>query len=346
MRHKQWVLFFAIGMCCSLAAADPQPVAWYPLDKDVSDPVGYHDGSLDGDARFVSGGVGDNPFCLLLEGGGDKVIIPRMIQDDFTIAFWVRTTDSAGDGQWYRGAGLVDGEVGGVKDDFGIVLLDDHFAFGVGNPDTTIASDTRINDGQWHHVAATRDESTGYMVVYVDGEKEGQRYGPTGTKDSPSVLCIGALQTNINFFDGQIDDLRIYDIVVSASHISSLARQTVSDPDTGNPPPPPVNTNSEWAQAMVSARSHYSNQTHAIWKEIVGTHPIAFDWFLQDQDNSLSNWLKTNRSNHLEKQLIQSVFDELINPDGSLLDRFNTLKSQSPSADSAAWLSFYQDLCE
>ena len=42
---------------------------------------------------------------------------------DWTIAFWVKTTASAGTGQWWAGKGLVDGEVGGVQDDFGTALV-------------------------------------------------------------------------------------------------------------------------------------------------------------------------------------------------------------------------------
>jgi hypothetical protein len=66
--------------------------------------------------------------------------------------------DSSGQGntlainssQWWSGEGLVDGEVAGGMDDFGISLAGNGAAFGVGNPDTTITSTSAVNDGQWH----------------------------------------------------------------------------------------------------------------------------------------------------------------------------------------------------
>src|SRR6202035_4419384 len=102
------------------------------------------------------------------DGNTDAIHVPRPVQDDFTIALWVKTTQKGGEGHWFAGAGLVDGEVAGVTNDFGTALVGDVFAFGVGKPDTTIKSTSIINDGRWHHVAAARNRTTGALQVFVD----------------------------------------------------------------------------------------------------------------------------------------------------------------------------------
>jgi len=65
--------------------------------------------------------------------------------------------------------GLVDADVGGAANDFGISYGGGAVHFGVGGTsDHTIhVRDVAVN--KWHHVAATRVKSTGRMELYVDG---------------------------------------------------------------------------------------------------------------------------------------------------------------------------------
>jgi len=92
----------------------------------------------------------------------------------------------------------------------------------VGNPDTTIQSTTSINDGAWHHVAVTRNAATGAMVLYVDGAQQATATGPTGTRSAPASLRVGSLQTNLNFFAGQIDEVRLFGAVLTAAQVAAL----------------------------------------------------------------------------------------------------------------------------
>jgi hypothetical protein len=171
---------------------------------------------------------------LDFDGVDDYVSIPRSISGDFTIEYWVKTTQTGGGGQWYNGAGLVDGEVGGVADDFGTVLSGNKFGFGVGNPDITIVSTTSINDGIWHHVAATREQSTGTMNIYVDGVLEATNTGGnTNALTSPGQLTIGSIQTGINFFVGEIDELKIWNVVRTGNQIADNMNCSLSGTISG-----------------------------------------------------------------------------------------------------------------
>lgn len=188
--------------------------------EDLS-PNGYN-GSLWGSPEWrpdegIIGGA------MAFDGKGGHVTVKREIAGDFTITFWVNTTNAGGSGtQWYSGSGLVDGEVDGGYDDFGTSLLGGRFAFGVGYPDTTILSISSINDGNWHHCAATRDSDGGAMRIYVDGVLEGMTAGPMGLRDGPDVLRIGALHPNWNYFKGMIDDVRVYDITLTQEQVQQV----------------------------------------------------------------------------------------------------------------------------
>jgi len=91
----------------------------------------------------------------------------------------------------------VDGEVPNAADDFGVSLVGNKAAFGIGNPDTTISTTSAVNDGLWHHVTATRDSVGGAMNLYFDGALQATTTGPQGAKAAPPALRIGSLQTGV-----------------------------------------------------------------------------------------------------------------------------------------------------
>jgi len=196
-------------------------VAAYSFENTANDGSGDgFNGTLLNSPTFVAGHTG---LAVNLNGTNQSVQLPRSIQDSFTIAFWVKTTTTGAAGtQWWQGKGLVDGEVANVGNDFGVSLVGGQVAFGVGNPDTTILSTSNVNDGTWHHVAVTRNAATGSMVLYVDGAQQAAATGPTGTRSAPANLRVGSLQTNLNFFAGQIDELRLYGAALTAAQVAAL----------------------------------------------------------------------------------------------------------------------------
>ena len=206
--------------------------ARYLLDSNLVDAVSGQTGVLYG-GTFVADRFGAPGKALQFNGTSDYAVISRPNWMDWTMAYWVKTS-TPGNGstgtQWWSGEGMLDGEVAGVVDDFGTSLLGNKVAFGVGNPDTTIISTSAINDSTWHHVAATRSASTGLMQLYVDGVMEASTTGPPGPKTSPPDLRLGSIQTGVTggYFAGTLDDVQIFDRVLSATEISNVMNQSVT----------------------------------------------------------------------------------------------------------------------
>jgi hypothetical protein len=171
--------------------------------------------------------------ALNFDGVDDHIFIPQSVSQDFTIEYWVKTTQTAGTGAWYNGNGIVDAEMPGATQDFGTSLVGNNFAFGVGNPDVTITSTTSINDGNWHHVAATRIMNSGAMAIYVDGNLEATAIGSTTPRNAPPQISIGSMQTLVSFFEGTIDELRIWNRALCASEIQNNMNGEVAKNSNG-----------------------------------------------------------------------------------------------------------------
>ena len=168
-------------------------MAEYNLEGNALDSGGFGNiGTTNGSVSFAPSKVGAQ--AAQFDGVSSYVQVPVSVANDFSIAYWVKTTATGASGQWWAGKGIVDGEVPGAAADFGTSLVVNKAAFGVGNPDTTIASGSAINDGQWHHVAVTRNNTSGAMKLYVDGALQATATGPTGTRSAPTSLRIGSLK--------------------------------------------------------------------------------------------------------------------------------------------------------
>ena len=93
------------------------------------------------------------------------------------------------------------------------------------------ASTTDVNDGNWHHIAASYDNSTGTVKGYVDGSEEisfttgGSSSGTFTVYD----FCIGANKQNstvYNPLDGKLDQVRIFDKAISSGEVDTLEAET------------------------------------------------------------------------------------------------------------------------
>ena len=197
--------------------------AWYAFESDLTDSAGDNEGTpikADPNIPFAyTDGKIDK--AIVLNGTDEAVWIPRSIQSSFTIALWVKTTIAGGDGGWWTGRGLVDGDMPGAVNDFGTCLRGSKFGFGVG-PDTTVSSVSSINDDQWHYCVATRDHVTGQMNVYVNGVLETTATGPTGRKDAPDSLRIGKIKSGTNYLNGWIDDVKLYNYPLTELEIANI----------------------------------------------------------------------------------------------------------------------------
>ena len=163
--------------------------------------------------------------AVLFDGVDDYGSMARQIQDDFSIEFWFKSTQSYGTTctQWWQGAGLVDAEFGGQNtNDFGVTLCQGKVIGGVGGgSEVSVASSGTYNNGAWHHVVFTRTKATGALALYVDGAAAGTATGSTVSLTATTNINLGRLATAIQYYAGSLDEVALYNTVLSAGTISA-----------------------------------------------------------------------------------------------------------------------------
>ena len=127
-----------------------------------------------------------------------------------------QSTQRIGTGtQFYQGAGLVNGDVAGVTNDFGTSLnANGQILAGTGKPDTTVSSASGFNDGKPHILTFTRERANGAITLYADGVLAASGTGGTQGLTAPAVLVLGAQPTLVNYFSGDIAEVRLFDVAL------------------------------------------------------------------------------------------------------------------------------------
>jgi len=204
-------------------------VAHYKLDGNLTDSSGNgHDGTLAGDpnfpATYVAGPTGLGQAMLFDGTGGHQNVEcgtfnPSAATGKLTVALWARW-DGASD-QWQ---GLI-----GKRDSWSLSDMMWHLevnrdsgTIGFARYDSYPSSGgATLPTGQWTHVAVTFDGTTARF--YIDGVQTGSG-GFSFGQDKDAAVHFGSDDPNGgNAFNGALDDVRLYDTVLSEAEIKALA---------------------------------------------------------------------------------------------------------------------------
>ena len=191
----------------------------------------YHNSQIGIENRFSTADK-----ALSFDGTDDYVQIDHSVAESFTLEAWIKTSDPvnrSGQSQFYQGNGLIYADVRSLYNDFGVSILNNKVVFGIGVPsegrDRTIASTSNVATGEWVHVAATRDEVTGTIKVFVNGTEEGSlNTGNTNALNASSSILLGGNTIDGRYFHGQIDEVRLWDEVLTAEQIQANYNQGLS----------------------------------------------------------------------------------------------------------------------
>lgn len=99
----------------------------------------------------------------------------------------------------------------------------------------SLTNSSGLNNSQWHHIAYTADASADQTRIYIDGVLAGITNTPAFSFPAFNNFEVGRLGRGspTDAFAGSVDELRIYDAVLSAPEIAALAGLPSADPLLG-----------------------------------------------------------------------------------------------------------------
>ncbi len=207
-----------------------------PGGKDVCDSSLSGNHGTYGDAPIPSTEIPSshfvNPRSLSFNGASNYVSVARPVADDFSICAWIKTATPGNSTNHWETAPIFDAEVPGLANDFGFGIdSDGHLAYGNGGLyDATVNGATVLTDDAWHHVCVTRKEATREVELFVDGTSDATGSTHSAVLNSSSTARIGYGLDGVaaKYFDGLIDEVRVYERALPSSMIRDLAQGYVS----------------------------------------------------------------------------------------------------------------------
>jgi hypothetical protein len=204
-------------------------IAHWALDEaegDIAhDSAGENHGMLSGEPAWQPAG-GKIAGALQLDGIGDYIstnFVVNPADGAFSVFAWIKgdvpgqvvisQADGAGSGETWLGTDPLDGKLmtGLVPPAAGRFVPQ------------PLVSESIIIDGQWHHIGFAWDGS--YRILYLDGTEVAKDTAvQAALKSADGGMYIGAgknLEAG-TFFTGLIDDIRIYNVALTADEIETL----------------------------------------------------------------------------------------------------------------------------
>jgi len=218
------------------AVCNEGPSAHWKMDdnaasKTVVDIIGRgNDGAARQNTEYltVSGGMIDN--ALSFNGTTDYIAVPAeglntwLLAVDFTISLWVKY--DAFNSNWWESALLAQDQGGGKHDKwiFSYDPTSEQTLFHINGPASTgpvITGDPWTAEaGRWYFIAISRS-SDGTYNFYRQGASNGSEVNTETIPDVSAPWTIGWGE-GAGRFDGIIDDVRVYNRVLSQAEISDL----------------------------------------------------------------------------------------------------------------------------
>ena len=205
-------------------------VLWHNFEETAGTVVGDWKGNVHSvnkpssavATKSTTSAVGDR--CLVFNGTDQYTLggVTNMPNDKMSFSFWIKTTDTAGTLVSFGGGGSNNVERA-VKLSAGKVQL---FEKKVAS-ETSLLSTGTVNDNSWHHIVCTIAGISSVWKIYVDKVDVS-----ASTVNGPGNTNLAVLQTTIavsyvnaalsNYYAGSIDDLRVYNDVLTTGEITEL----------------------------------------------------------------------------------------------------------------------------
>ncbi len=189
----------------------------------TTDSVGSYVGTLTNGPTWATGHSGNG---INFDGTNDYVNVPvnaalNMTGTDMTISAWFKADVATGT---RRIVSLPKSETAG-SEKYALLITGGQLQFALGKGSEAFAQTPFSDTTSWHHVVGVLDERGDSVMLFLDGVYKTVALIGTGNigSNTNGNFQIGRYgPTYGQYFDGQIDDVRVYNRALSDAEIASL----------------------------------------------------------------------------------------------------------------------------
>lgn len=195
-------------------------ITYYPFNGNADDESGngYH-GTIIG-ATLTSNRFGEQSKAYIFDGINDYIKVPiNLPETQYTYSLWFKTNNPNTGISSVRDTDL------GPSNDRNIWLNSGDVNHRLWNNQTITTSGTNYADNLWHHLVIVVHWKFG-QIIYIDGEQKAIGNKNRSDFDTDAYFDIGyAGYAGFNYFDGSLDDIRIYGRILPTQEIFKLFKE-------------------------------------------------------------------------------------------------------------------------
>jgi len=199
--------------------------SWNGTVNEVKDASGNNNhgtaqgGAITGAGKFGNGGnfVNSSSQYIYLNNSTNYDLTSS---SQMTVSAWVKTPTS-----------IINNFLGIVKrgnpyaqdasDQYALRSANNMFQFSLGNGSSYVSINSpTINVDSWYHLIGVVDSNKAYL--YMNGKLVGEQSRPSGSTPVSNFTAIGAMNSNQKYWDGNIDEVRIYNRALSPDEVKKL----------------------------------------------------------------------------------------------------------------------------
>ncbi len=198
-------------------------IGYWSFDNgDARDDSGNgNNGTAYGGVTYVDGVSGK---AASFDGKTSYVTIINNLPKTFSISFWINTNNQSRMGKYaYEGDGLIWSDIGGRANDFTIAYLNNTISFfcGASNEKNMIFNKS-ITKNNWEHIVIKKDSNNSKISILINNMKNEVDYNDSSVLNANSIISFGANILDKRFFNGFIDEVKIYNRALSDTEIKEL----------------------------------------------------------------------------------------------------------------------------
>lgn len=261
------------------------------------------DGAWNGDATVAQGKYGHG---VTFDGTGDYVSMNDTFHSDaMTVCTWFNADTVTGTKNMVikrNSSGITSG-----TNEWQFVVVDGILSFASwdsgGSTAVNPGGTTTLSTGTWYHACAVQYGTGKTAYVYLNGEIDGAAVQANTMRDSSSPIQLGvrSANTDTRYWDGELDEVRVYDRALSHEEIYLLSRFSPNpiaeyrlDENTGTSSTADTSGNGySGTLTSITAESwapgKYGSALHL---DGAADYVNAGDWDVTTQAFSLAGWIK------------------------------------------------------